>query len=188
MAPPTTPAPIIEPVRPDDLTVQPGGRRLGEILVDANVVSRMQVAAALAESQRGVAKFLGQRLIEAGALSERDLAWAVGRQHSLEAVDLREVTPQPAATKLLDEATARQLVAIPLAVHGETVIVAVAFPATAGILRESIGRPLIIKVAAHSDIVRAIGNSYRALTGVSSQVRVFEAQHSLRREVARLDP
>jgi type IV pilus assembly protein PilB len=187
-APPTTRAPRIEPVRPDDLTVQPGGRRLGEILVDANVVSGGQVVAALVESQRGPAKFLGERLIELGALNERDLAWAVGRQHSLDAVDLREVTPEPAATNLLDEATARQLAAIPLAVRGDAVIVAVAFPATAQVLHEAIGRPLIIKVAAHSDIVRAIGNSYRALTGVDSQVRVFEAQHSLRREVARLDP
>jgi type IV pilus assembly protein PilB len=188
VAPPTAAAPGIEPVRPDELSVQPGGRRLGEILVDANVVSRMQVAAALAESQRGAAKFLGQRLVEAGVLSERDVAWAVGRQHSLEAVDLRQVTPEPAATKLLDEATARQLVAIPLAVHGETVIIAVAFPATASVLQQTIGRPLVIKVAAHSDVVRAIGNSYRALTGVSSQVKVFEEQHSLRREVARFDP
>jgi type IV pilus assembly protein PilB len=186
--PPTTPAPRIEPVRPDDLTVQTGGRRLGEILVDANVVSHGQVVAALVESQHGPAKFLGIRLIERGALSERDLAWAVGRQHSLDAVDLREVTPEPAATELLDEATARQLAAIPLAVRGDAVIIAVAFPATAQFLGEAIGRPLIIKVAAHSDILRVINNSYRALTGVSSQVRVFEAQHSLRREVARLDP
>jgi type IV pilus assembly protein PilB len=183
-------APVIAPARADDLTVHPGGRRLGERLVDAQLVARGHVVAALAESQRGGApKLLGQRLVEMGALDERDLAWAVAAQLSLEAVDLREVTPQPEATRLLDEATARRFVAIPLALAGDAVVVAVAAPSEPAVraLYEAIGRPLAVKVAAQSDIVRAIGNSYRALTGVSTQVRVFQAQHAQRRETTRSD-
>ncbi|MGI5246191.1 GspE/PulE family protein [Dactylosporangium sp. CA-139066] len=152
------------------------------------MVSPQQVVAALAELQQGPAKFLGEHLVELGVLSERDLAWAVGAQYSVDAIDLREVVPEPAATELLDPAIARELIAIPLALRGEAVLVAVAFPATAQALQQAIGRPLMVKVASRSDIMRVIANSYRALSAVSSQVKVFEAQQSLRREVARLDP
>src|SRR5262245_47788038 len=113
---PPPPTPMIQPARPADLMVQPGGHRIGEILVDAGLVQPAHVVAALAESQRGTPKLLGQRLVEMAVLDERDLAWAVARQLSLEAVDLREVTPDPEATRLLDEATARRLSAIPLAI------------------------------------------------------------------------
>jgi type IV pilus assembly protein PilB len=186
---PPAPVPAIQPGRASDLTVAPGGRRLGEMLVDAGLVQRGHVVAALAESQRGTPKLLGQRLVEMGVLDERDLAWMVARQLSLESVDLREATPDPEATRLLDEATARRLAAIPLAVVGETLVVAMALPTEAAVrsLYELTGRPLAIKVAAQSDIVRAIGNSYRALTGVSTQVKAFEAQHAQRRDPARTE-
>jgi type IV pilus assembly protein PilB len=185
------PAPLRnDPIRPGDLTVHPGGRRLGEILVDAGRVSRGQVVAALADLQNGPPKRLGQRLLELGTVNERDVAWVVAQQYSLDTVDLRSVTPEPAATKLLDEATARRLTAIPLAIfnepgRGELVAIAVALPSEAvlKVLRDAIHRPLQVLVAEQSDVVRAIGNSYRALTGVSMQIRAFEAQHVERRDV-----
>ena len=197
-APVATPAPMsgvhTEPLRPTDASLVPGGRRLGELFVDANIVDRSVVVAALVDAQNGAPKRLGRRLIDQGVVTERDVAWAVAQQHGLEAVDLRTVTPEPVATRLLDEATARQVIAIPLALYqdqqqGEMVAVAVALPSDAvqALLRRSIGRPVRIMVAAESDIVRAIGNSYRALTGVSTQIRAFEAQHTSRRESARTE-
>jgi type IV pilus assembly protein PilB len=157
------------------------------MLVDANLVTREQVIAALTEAQRGAPKLLGLRLVELGVLTDRNLAWMVARQHSLEFVDLREANPEPAATKLVDEATCRALTAIPLQVLGDILVIAVAYPSQNAVakLREVTNRPLTLKVAAPSDIMRAIGNNYRALTGVSSQVRVFEAQHSQRKEMTR---
>jgi len=44
----------------------------------------------------------------------------------LDQVDLRTVTPEAAATALLDETTARALVAVPLSVRDGSVVVAVA--------------------------------------------------------------
>ncbi|HEX5407874.1 MAG TPA: ATPase, T2SS/T4P/T4SS family [Pseudonocardiaceae bacterium] len=173
-----------EPVGgPPDLTVAPGGSRLGEMLIDAKLATKEQVVAALERSKHGVGKRLGERLVELGALSERDLARMVARQLGLEVVDLREVTPDPAAIDLLNEETARALIAIPLAVEGDSIAVAVASPseATLEILRELIGRPLRVRIASHSDIVTAIGNSYRALTSVGSQITAFEARDALRK-------
>jgi type IV pilus assembly protein PilB len=174
---------------PADLTVMPGGRRLGEMLVDARLVERGQVVAALADAQRDPTKLIGQRLVEMNAVSERDIAWAVAQQYNVEAVDLRDVTPSRDATSLLDEATARSHVAIPLSTDPQGVIVAVALPteSTVRALREAIGRPLLIKVAARADIVRVLGNTYRALTGVSNQIRMFEQQHAARRESYRTE-
>jgi type IV pilus assembly protein PilB len=188
-APALEPTPVIEPIRPADLSVVQGGRRLGELLITANLVSPAHVIAALTEAQNGAPKLLGQRLVEAGLLDDRDLARVVAWQRSLEVVDLRAVTPEPAATRLLDEATARRVVAIPLAVGGDSVVVAVAFPTDTAhrMLAIATGLTVLMKVAAESDIYRAIGNSYRALTGVTSQVRVFEAQHAARREPVRLE-
>ena len=103
-------------------------------------------------------------------------------------VDLREVTPDPAATTLLDEAAARRLVAIPLAVTGDAivVVVAVAVPIDIGHRAARRAGPSgRVKVAPHSDILRVIGSSYRALTGVGSQVQAFEAQQAQRAEPRR---
>jgi type IV pilus assembly protein PilB len=182
-------APVELPVRPADLGVEPGGGRLGELLVDAKLATREQVVAALGESQRGPGKRLGRLLVELGALDEQDLARAVARQRSLDVVDLREVTPEPAATALVTEELARALNLIPLALDGDAVVVAVADPSESTLrsLQDVIGRPLAVRVAALPDIMRAIGNTYRALSGVSSQVRAFEARDSLRREATRAD-
>ncbi len=119
---------VIAPVRPADVIIVPGGRRIGEVLVESNLVPHAVVQAALAEAQSGPAKLLGQRLIESGVLDERNLARVVAYQHSLEVVDLRRTTPDPEATKLLDEEVARRLVAIPLAVQNDTVVVADRLP------------------------------------------------------------
>lgn len=102
-------------------------------------------------------------------------------------VDLRRVSPEPEATALLDERTARELHALPLALRGETLVVAVADPSAGPRLREATGRSLQLRFAAKDDIELAIGNSYRALTGISSQVKVFEARDSLRKDSARLE-
>jgi type IV pilus assembly protein PilB len=165
-----------------DLNIYPGGTRLGEILVDLHLVHPQQIVAALAEPEHGEHKPLGQRLVERGVVGEFDIARAVAHRFSLDLVDLGAITPDPGATKLLDEATARRLVAIPLHVAGDRVVVAVVVPSDrlVGALQQAIGRPVSVRVAAHSDILAAIASSYRALTGVTSQIRAFEAQQAKR--------
>jgi type IV pilus assembly protein PilB len=170
-------APVAKiPARVSDLTVTAGGNRLGEMLVDANLVSGEQIAEALKLLQSSSGKRLGRLLVELGTLDERGLARMLARQHGLEFVDLREVRPDPAATELLSETTARELTAIPLRVENDLVVVAVSDPVekTLEILRLNLGRSVKAAVATPSDIQRAIGNSYRALAGVTSQVQAFE--------------
>jgi type IV pilus assembly protein PilB len=170
-----------------DLDIAPGGNRIGELLIDAGLVPRDRVLAALQESARGAGKRIGELLIGVGALTERDVATVIAKQHSVDVVDLRDVTPQPDATTLLTEELARHLAAIPLSVDGDAVAVAVAAPSDdiRARLHEAVGRPVRIAVAAQSDIARAIGISYRALAGVEARVKTFEARDSLRRDAER---
>ncbi|MEV6872991.1 ATPase, T2SS/T4P/T4SS family [Amycolatopsis sp. NPDC051128] len=187
--PPAVPAADVERVaKPTDMTFAPGGSRLGEMLIDAGLATKDQVVTALEQSER-VGKRVGSLLVELGTLSERDLARMVAKQHSLEFVDLRDVTPDPVVTELLSEETARALIAVPLGLEGERVAVAVASPseATLRLLEGFIGRPLTIKIASQTDIAAAIGNSYRALTAVSSQVEAFEARDVLRKAAAEFE-
>jgi type IV pilus assembly protein PilB len=170
---------------PDDHGIYPGGTRLGEILVDMRVVHAQQIAAVLAEPERGEHKPLGQRLVERGIVAEYDIARAVAHRYSMELVDLGAITPDTSATKMLDESVARRLVAIPLYATSDRVVVAVAVPSDrlATGLQQAIGRPVVLKIAAHSDILAAITSSYRALTGVTTQIRAFEAEQAKRGEV-----
>ena len=183
-----TPAPTLlvkpvarEPVRPLDLQVQPGGARLGELLVAANLATNDQVVDALAEVMGGGSGLsLGSQLIADGAISERDLAVTLARQQNLAVVDLRQIIPDPAAAALMTETMARALGAIPLSADQDTVVVAVADPSPAILksLQEVIGRPLTVNVATQSDITMAIANSFRALARINSQVEAFQTRDS----------
>jgi type IV pilus assembly protein PilB len=56
------------------------------------------------------------------------------------------------------------------------------------ILQEMTGRRVIVKMAAHSDILAAIGNSYRALDAIDSRIQEFEVRDLLRRDAIGAGP
>jgi type IV pilus assembly protein PilB len=173
-----------EAIRPADLKVQPGGARLGEMLVAANLATNEQVVSALS-AMGSSGRSLGSQLIADGAISERDLAETLAVQQGLAVVDLRQIIPDPAAAALMTEAMARSLGAIPLSADQDTVVIAVADPSPAIMksLQEVIGRPLTVNVATQSDITMAIGNSFRALTSINSQVEAFQTRDSQNKAV-----
>jgi type IV pilus assembly protein PilB len=173
---------------PADLSVEPGGRRLGEMLVDAGVTTRQQVVDALSRLESG-GKSLGRILVDSGAISDSDLVQVLAAKYSVEIVDLRTVTPDPAAVELVNDVTARTLVAIPIALDGDEMTVAVADPSPEALARleKAIKRPFVAQLASGPDIMRAIDNSYRALSNVGSHVQEFEVRDSLRRDNARIE-
>ena len=183
---PVPPARGIDARAPSELTIQPGGRRLGELLVGHGLATVEQVHTALLAAQRGDPRHLGEHLVQAGVLTEQVVTEVVAGQRGLDLVDLREVVPDKEATRLLDEATARTLLAIPLALRADAVEMAVAVPVEglAQTLAKAVGRPVVLRVASRSDVLRAIGGSYRALTGITSEVRAYTSAHSVRPEVA----
>ncbi|MGH3862068.1 GspE/PulE family protein [Actinokineospora sp.] len=122
-----------------------------------------------------------------GSLADAAAENARARQsRPLQPVDLRSVTPEPVATALIKEATARELLAVQLKT-GNGVAFAVADPSDAVLkgLREAAGMPFTVRVADPADILRVIGATYRALTGIDSRVKDFEARDVLRKTAAR---
>jgi type IV pilus assembly protein PilB len=176
--------------RPVDLDVEQGGNRLGELLVESRLVDRGAVLAALEQKRRGAQQRLGRLLIDSGAISERDLTRVLARQSRLDLIDLRDVTPEPEALALISDTEAHRLKALPVAFEGNTVVLAVAdgTEETTSAVRQAITQPVQLRLAAQSDLMRAIDTAYRALVGVESQVKVFEARDSIRRDVARTEP
>jgi type IV pilus assembly protein PilB len=172
-----------------DKSVGSGGRRIGEMLVDAQLVTPDQIVEALHLLAEKSGKRMGQLLVEQGVLDARDLATTLAEQMSLPLIDLRRIAPQREATELLTESQARAFVAVPVEIREDDVLVVVADPAeeTQAAIRKAIGRPVSFGVASPADINRAIRNSYRALTGLATHVKAFEVQDAARKDAARVE-
>ncbi|HVK26254.1 MAG TPA: GspE/PulE family protein [Actinokineospora sp.] len=120
--------------------------------------------------------------------AERIRIRTIAQERSLPVVDLRDTTPESAATALVTEAVARRLVAVQLKT-GNGVVFALADPSETVLkdLREAAGVPFTVKLATTNDILKAIGNTYRALTDIDSRVKDFAARDILNRSAARTD-
>ncbi|SDP25345.1 type IV pilus assembly protein PilB [Nakamurella panacisegetis] len=188
---PAAPAREAAPVTREitDLSVDPAGRRIGEMLVAAQLVTAEQITTALTAPATRSGKRLGEVLIQLGSLQARELLGVLAEQKSLPLIDLRRVTPAPDAIALLTEAQARALTAIAIEIRTDDVLIAIADPSEAAMtaIREALARPVSFGLAARAEILTAVGNSYRALTGLDSQVKAFEVQDSVRKDSARMD-
>lgn len=100
---------------------------LGELLVRAGLVAPNDLMAALATA-RAARRRLGEVLIEQELVNERDLARLVAEQEDLEFVDLGKHDLDQRAVDLVSERTARRYRAIPFGFEGPGVVVAVADP------------------------------------------------------------
>ena len=153
----------------------PGSPKLGELLVQKQLVTHAQVSEALVQ-QPASGKRLGTLLVELGVLDERNLAATVADQLGLPLADLSRQAPEPEALKLLPEAVARRLRAMPLRITTGGLEIAVADPGprVRTELSRAAGREVILLVAPASDVHRAIDTFYRALTGIESEVEAFQ--------------
>ncbi len=77
-----------------------GRLKLGAMLVESGLVSQSQIDEALQHQQQAGGR-LGEVLVGSGLVSEDDLVHALAGQMHLAVVDLRAVTPSPAAVGLL---------------------------------------------------------------------------------------
>ncbi len=171
------------PVRP--ATDAAGRRFLGEILVANSLLTRAQLDDALLK-QRVSGKRLGTLLVELGALTERDLATALGEHFGVAVIDLRRRAPDPEAVALLGETVARSLLALPLTLVDNILQVAVADPSDqlTDELRAATSMDVALVVASATDILRATDRAYRALADVERHVNAFVATATTRRAEA----
>src|SRR5205085_5130305 len=100
-----------------DLQVVAEGGRFGELLVRKQLVTRGAIMEALLQ-QTGSGKRLGSLLVDAGVISDRQLAETLAEQLNLPLADLRNESPAAEAVAKVPERVARELVAVPLRLEG----------------------------------------------------------------------
>jgi hypothetical protein len=146
------------------MEVQPARSRLGDVLVDAGVLSREQLDRALAE-QASWGGRLGQILLHLGLVEEQNLASAIARQLGLRVVDLDRLQLKSGVSQLLPLEVAERYGIMPLGRREEPrrLLIACFDPTmaeAATAARRASGLQVEVYVATSSSIERAIRRVY----------------------------
>jgi type IV pilus assembly protein PilB len=116
-------------------TAAAGGDRLGEILLREGLVTRDQLAQALAE-QKNTKHRLGYVLVKLGLVQELEITKVLARQYRMPAVDLTRFEVDPKIIKLVPTEMATKSIVLPLKREGRTLTVAMADPTDLGLLED----------------------------------------------------
>lgn len=102
--------------------------KLGDILINANIITQAQLDEALASQDRGKKVRLGELLTSRGLISDEQLLMVLALKFRLQFVDLNEVKPTPEAIAAIPADTAYALHVLPLEDNGKRLIVATSEP------------------------------------------------------------
>lgn len=136
---------------------------LGELLIEAGVVTAEQIKKALFDSTRAVNERIGETLRRHGLITEDDVGHALGRRFGVPFVKLREFDYDKNAVRCIPANFARKHSVVPLLLEGNRIIVAVADPTDnelVNMLRFVADKTPEIAVATAEDILLAIGDCY----------------------------
>ncbi len=168
----------------------PAGQKksMGEILVDAGIISGQQLESALEEQRSAKKRRLGSILVEKGLIREEMVAQVVAAQLKLPFVRLSEAAIQRGAVALLDGRLATHHMCFPIAATTEQVTVAMANPLDLIAVEDlEFATHLKIKpvVATLSDITSAIVEHYGVTIANAIAEDSFEIQSPVRRPLPR---
>ena len=150
-------------------------KKIGEILLEAKVISAAQLAEALKIQKIG-GKLIGEILVEGGFISAQQLFDALSTQFDVKSVDLDNFLFKNQVVTLLPLESARELKAIPLSIVGERMLVALNEPFNRTLVQkvEAIVKILVEPVFAPMDmLVRAIDREF-AVGVPEEEIRVDE--------------
>ena len=102
---------------------------LGEILIDMEVCSEIEIKAALDKQMNGGDKRpIGEILIDSQACSPEDVARALAEQYDLRFYDLETIDIPKQVIELVPEALAKEKIVVPVTLNGRTLTVAMSNP------------------------------------------------------------
>ena len=133
-------------------------KRLGDLLVEAELVSSQQIKEALALQEK-TGKQLGNIVIAKGWVNDQDVLQLLSRQLGVPYVRLRSHIYDPAVVALLDRNVARRLKVLPLFKVRGVLFLATSSPQAMPILdevEEHVGCTVRPVLAVREDILRAI--------------------------------
>ena len=136
--------------------------RLGDWLLDRGLVNQTQLDLALREQKRK-GWLLGESLTQLGFVTQETLAQFLAQKTQTESIDLAAIVIPPEMVKIVPEALARRLVAVPVSRDESTLTVAISDPlnVTAFDVLEQATRLQVNLVAApEGDILLAIERLY----------------------------
>ncbi len=147
--------------------------RLGDMLVQQNLITGDQLTLALEEQKRSGRK-LGRVLVDNGYVSEEGISTGLARQLGADFVNLKTFKLQPELIKLLPEAYARRYRALVLAEHGHTLLVGMADPTDLTAFDELarvLKRDIDLAVVTESQVLAAIDRVYSRAAEIKGLAR-----------------
>jgi MSHA biogenesis protein MshE len=144
--------------------------RLGEVLLEQKVISDEQLKQALVE-QRRTGRKLGRVLTDLGLVREERLHEVLAAHLQIPFLDVRQVTPNPAAVRLLSEVQARRFRALVLQNEGGKLLVGMADPTDLFACDELAGRlrkPIQFALVKESDLLKTLDVVYRRTDEIAS--------------------
>ncbi|WP_318444233.1 GspE/PulE family protein [Photobacterium leiognathi] len=155
-------------------------KRLGDLLVDENIITQQQLEQAL-KKQQSTGRKLGDTLINLGFLTEQQMLQFLARQLDVPLVDLTRVQVDSDSVGLLTEVNARRLRALVLGKHGDTVRVAMSDPADLA-AQEAVFDQLSqyrveLVIAPERQLLAAFDRYYRRTQEIASFAEQLKAEH-----------
>lgn len=123
-------------------------KKIGQLLIEAGHIGEKELNIALAE-QKKRGKRIGQVLIELGYLTEDKLLPILGKQLKVPFVDLSKVEIKPDVLKMVPEKICRKHILVPISFDGKSLMIGMADPLDVFIIDE-------IQFQNNCEIVRAI--------------------------------
>lgn len=136
---------------------------LGQILIEANLITKQQLDQALEIQKTDGTRKLGEILVNMGALGERDQMKALEDRFKIPLIDLNVEAVDPKAPALIPENIAVKYNIIPVGVEGKYLTVATSDPMNFYALddvRLVTNMEVRVVLASYSDIKAAIGKYY----------------------------
>lgn len=138
-------------------------KKIGELLVEAGLISDAQLEEVLEEGKKSSGTRIGSILVKKGYATEIDIAQTLSFQLNIPFVDISAATIDPEAIKLINEKLAKKYLLIPLYFEGKILVVAMADPLNLNAIGDvgfSAGLKIQPCVATPSDIANAIRIHY----------------------------
>ncbi len=136
--------------------------KLGDMLLQAKLVSEQQLASAL-EYQKAIGGKLGVILVKLNFIREDRLAEFLSEQQKIPVVHLKDHTPDPALMKLIPREFAEKHEFLPLSKEGDTLTVVTADPMDYPSIDELVfttGLKIQTVLAARSEVTKALQSFY----------------------------
>ncbi|RJG49975.1 GspE/PulE family protein [Motilimonas pumila] len=155
-------------------------KRLGDLLVEDNIISEEQLMQALSE-QRNTGRKLGATLQALGFLSEQQMLSFLSRQLDIPLLDLSQLRIDPKVVELIPEVHARRLRALAVHDDGQFVTVAMSDPADLQALDRINSimpqRQIKLAVSRESQLVESFDRLYRRTKEIASFAEQLQEEH-----------